>query len=175
MSPSPDERARERPPFTDTLYANLCGIAEAALRRSRPDTVILPAELVHECFLKLEGADGIELESSLSFRALAAAVIRQVLVDRVRARQALKRGGAWQRVSLQEGVVPDEAERVDLLALDEALERLAALDVRQARIVELRFFGGLTIPEVADALRIAPRTVDEDWKLARAWLRRACS
>lgn len=160
--------------FTETVYAALCDVAEGALRRNPPETVILPAELVHECYLKLQASQDLQVKGALHFRALAATMIRQLLVDRVRARSALKRGGAWDRVSLHEGSdTSSELEALDLLALDEVLLRLAGLDSRQARIVELRFFGGLTIDEVAEALEIAPRTVDEDWMLAKAWLRRA--
>lgn len=164
------------PAFTDTLYTSLCDIAEVALKSNRTDSFILPAELVHECFLKLLRSETAAPSDPIEFRALAATMIRQALVDRVRRKRALKRGDAWAQVALED----DEPEssgalHFDVLVLDEALEQLSKLDARQARIVELRFFGGLSIVEIAGAIGVAPRTVNSDWKLARAWLRRALS
>ena len=162
------------PAFSDTLYTSLCKIAEVALKSNRTDSFILPAELVHECFLKLLRSETDAPTDPIEFRALAATMIRQALVDRVRRKRALKRGDGCAQVALKDGE-PEQPEQLcfDVLILDEALVQLAALDARQARIVELRFFGGLSIIEVARAIGIAPRTVNADWKVARAWLRRA--
>ena len=164
------------PAFSDTLYTSLCQIAEVAIKSNRTDSFILPAELVHECFLKLLRSETDAPTDPIEFRALAATMIRQALVDRVRRKRALKRGDAWAQVALEDEEL-EQAERMqfDVLVLDEALIQLAELDARQARIVELRFFGGLSIVEIAQAIGIAPRTVNADWKLARAWLRRALS
>jgi RNA polymerase sigma factor (TIGR02999 family) len=125
---------------------------------------------VHETWVKLSAAgvlDGAEREE---FQALAATALRQVLVDIVRRERALKRGGALERITLCSNM-EDAGGQVDLLALDEALRKLELLDARQARIVELRYFAGLSVDETAAALRVSPRTVDGDWKMARAWLR----
>ena len=163
-------------PFSDTLYSSLCRIAEVALQSNRSDSFILPAELVHECFLKLAKSSTNAPTDPIEFRALAATMIRQALVDRVRKKNSLKRGDGHGRVALDDETDPStEVLHFDVLVLDESLEELAALDSRQARIVELRFFGGLSIIEIAHALGIAPRTVNTDWTLARAWLRRALS
>ena len=160
--------------FTDTLYSSLCQMAEVALKDHR-HTVILPAELVHECFLKLLNSETETPKDPVEFRALAATMIRHALVDRVRNKHALKRGEGWARVAAVDDQSASEIDQFDVLVLDEALEKLAELNARQARIIELRFFGGLSVAEVAQNLRIAPRTVSADWTTARAWLRRALS
>jgi len=129
-----------------------------------------PTDLVHETWVKLSAAgvlDGAEREE---FLPLAATALRQVLVDIVRRERALKRGGALERITLSSSM-QDVGGQVDLLALDDALRKLEALDPRQARIVELRYFAGLSVDETAAALKVSARTVDGDWKMARAWLR----
>ena len=171
MTPSPSY-----PPISATLYTSLCRIAEIALQSNRTDSFILPAELVHECFLKLSNSKANTPSDPIEFRALAAKMIRQALVDRVRKKNSLKRGNGLRHVALDDEAEPcSEVLHFNVLILDEALEELAALNSRQARIVELRFFGGLSIIEIAQAIGVAPRTVNSDWTLARAWLRRALS
>ncbi|MFT5287814.1 MAG: RNA polymerase sigma-70 factor (ECF subfamily) [Planctomycetota bacterium] len=160
--------------FTDTLYASLCQLAEGALKSHR-HTVILPAELVHECFLKLLNSNVTTPSDPIEFRALASTMIRNALVDRVRQKKSQKRGEGWVRVAAPEEHKTDGLNQFDVLVLDEALLQLAELDPRQARIVELRFFGGLSIPEIAENLKVSARTVSADWTIARAWLRRALS
>ncbi|WP_396627160.1 sigma-70 family RNA polymerase sigma factor [Luteitalea sp.] len=155
------------------VYDELRRVASAALRRERADHTLQPTALVHEAFLRLAGATEVPWRDRGHFVAIAARVMRQVLVDHARGRGALKRGHALVRIPL-EGV--DVAQMpgsdVDLVVLDQALERLAALDERQARIVELRFFGGLTVEETAALIGASARTVKRDWQMARAWLKR---
>ncbi len=127
--------------------------------------------LVHEAYLRLVGTQHVNWQNRAHFLAMAARLMRRILVDLARARQYQKRGGGALRVSLTDALsVPDKTE--DLVALDSALCALAELDERRSRVVELRFFGGLSVEETAAVLRISPETVMRDWKLARAWLRR---
>ena len=128
---------------------------------------VAPTSIVHEAFLKLSGKEGFNDEEH--FAAVAATAMRQVLVDRVRRDQAAKRGGGWERVTLSLAL-DGAGEQLDLEALDAALTQLQALDERQARIVELRFFGGLTVPPVARALQLSTSSVEKEWRRARAWL-----
>ncbi len=128
---------------------------------------VAPTSIVHEAFLKLSGKEGFTDEEH--FAAVAATAMRQVLVDRVRRDKAAKRGGGWERVSLSLAI-DGGGEELDLESLDAALTQLQALDERQARIVELRFFGGLTVPQVAKALQLSTSSVEKEWRRARAWL-----
>jgi RNA polymerase sigma factor (TIGR02999 family) len=125
---------------------------------------------VHEAYLRLVQQD-ISWQGRAHFFATAAQVMRNLLVDSARARRANKRGGAYRQVTLDDAVAFKEARAVDLIALDEALTRLAAFDPRQSQIVEMRFFGGLSLDEVAEVLHISERTVKRDWRIARSWLR----
>ncbi|MBL8957559.1 MAG: sigma-70 family RNA polymerase sigma factor [Myxococcaceae bacterium] len=129
---------------------------------------VAPTSIVHEAFLKLSGKEGFADEEH--FAAVAATAMRQVLIDRVRRDQAAKRGGGWERVTLSFAVDGAAGEQLDLEALDGALTQLQALDERQARIVELRFFGGLTVPQVARVLQLSTSSVEKEWRRARAWL-----
>jgi RNA polymerase sigma-70 factor (ECF subfamily) len=156
------------------FQAPLRAVARQALKTRSGVLGIRPTELLNEAYLRLvrrpEGAP----ERKTSFLAFASTVIRNVLVDHARELAALKRGGAAQRVTLQGLPIAAPAE-LDVLELNEALQTLARLDPRQARIVELKFFGGLSIDEIAAHLDVSPRTVDGEWALARAWLHRALS
>jgi RNA polymerase sigma factor (TIGR02999 family) len=159
------------------VYEELRRIAGAYMRRERPGQTIQPTALVHEAYLRLLADRKQAWEGRTHFLAIAANSMRQILVERARAHHTQKRGGDRDRITLVEGVLRagnDDADEaaLDLLALDEALDRLAALDAQQARVVELRFFGGLTIEETAAELAISPATVKRHWTLARAWLRR---
>jgi RNA polymerase sigma-70 factor, ECF subfamily len=155
-------------------YRELRRLAAAYLRRERPGQTLQPTALVHEAYLRLAKDRPGRWENRAHFCAIAANAMRQILVERARARGAIKRGGGQPRVTLVDGVVADASARqpapVDLLALDQALERLAALDAQQAHIVELRYFGGLSVEETAEALDISPATVKRDWSVARAFL-----
>ena len=161
------------PELTGELHGELRELAAALLRRERRDHTLQPTALVHEAYLRLGerlGPSWREQHGESAFRALAATAMRRILVDHARAHAADKRGGGWLRVELPEATV-EAPEPVELLALHEALEALAALDPRKARVVELRFFGGLTGDEVAEALGVARSTSEADWFMARAWLR----
>lgn len=152
------------------LYNDLRRLAAAHLDAERPDHTLQPTALVHEAYVKLLGQRTTDWTDRLHFFAVASRLIRRILIDHARARLADKRGGAAARVDLNEHEIAGPQRGIDLLALDEALEALARLDEQQARIVELRYFGGCTIDEVATLLNIGKRTVDRDWRAARAWL-----
>lgn len=157
----------------EALYRELRGLADRLLSRERSDHLLQPTALVHEAFLKLVDQTSIGVHDAAHFKAIAARSMRQVLVDYARSEAADKRGGGLRRLTLT-GAAIVEATRnvnaVDLIALEEALIALAAMDARKALVVELRFFGGLSIDEVADELGVVRSTVADDWKVARAWL-----
>lgn len=173
MDPSPPDR---RPADADDLlplvYDELRAVAADHLRRERADHTLQPTALVHEAYLRLSKLDRIEWRDKTHFFVAGAGAIRRVLVDHARGKGAAKRGGEARRLTLGAvpGAAPDDA--VDLIALDEALGKLAGLDARKARVVELRYFGGLTIAETARALDVGTTTVEDDWVFARSWLRR---
>jgi RNA polymerase sigma factor (TIGR02999 family) len=159
------------------VYGELRRLAHHYLRRERSGHTLQATALVHEVYLRLAPHGVASWDDRTRFVGVAAHLMRQVLVEYARGRRREKRGGKDQRrVPLEEAVaVIDPAECDRWEALDEALERLARLSSRQAQIVELRYFGGLTVDEAADALRISPKTVKRDWSVARAWLRRELS
>ena len=153
------------------VYDELRRLAVRYLRRERDNHSLQPTALVNEAYLRLVDQQKVEWQSRAQFYGLAARVMRNILVDHARSRQAAKRGGEQFRVSFdgdQQGIVDPE---IKFLAVHEALERLATFDEQKARIVELRFFGGLSIEETAEVLGIGHATVERDWKLARAWLK----
>ena len=153
------------------VYAELRRLAAHYLKGERPGQTLQPTALVHEAYLKLLKDRPERWQNRAHFSAIAAHAMRQILIERARARDALKRGGGQPRVTFDEGLpaaAPDQS--VDMIALDAALDRLAALDPGQARIVELRYFGGLSIEETAEAMKISPATVKRHWAAARAWL-----
>ena len=154
------------------VYQELRRLAASYLRRERPGQTLQPTALVHEAYLRLLKDKPDRWQNRAHFCAIAAHSMRQILIERARARGAQKRGGALPRVTLDEGLVAGGERSFDFVALDEALERLGALDPDQARLVELRFFGGLTVEETADAMGISPATVKRHWNVARAWLAR---
>lgn len=156
------------------VYAELRRIADSYVRRERAASV-QATELVHEAYLRLAKDKSRPWRDRTHFVAIAAISMRRLLVERARARAAAKRGGPRVQVTLDERLLVggDEGAAVDLVALDRALNGLAELDAQQARIVELRFFGGLSVEETADALSISPATVKRDWTVAKAWLLRA--
>jgi RNA polymerase sigma factor (TIGR02999 family) len=154
------------------VYQELHGMARSYLRRERPGHTLQCTALVHEAYVRLSALKGIQWASRAQFFAISARVMRHILVDHARGRRADKRGGGVVAVPLDEALTVPAAPDLDLPALDRALSRLAALDERKARIVELRYFGGLSIHEVADATRCSPTTVKREWTIARAWLYR---
>jgi RNA polymerase sigma-70 factor (ECF subfamily) len=154
------------------VYDELRRLADHYLRRERPDHTLQPTALVHEAYLKLIDQTRVDWQNRAHFFGVAAQLMRRILVDHARRHQAEKRGGFRQKLTLDEAVDYSQTRDVDLVKLDDALTALAKFDARQSRIVELRFFGGLTIEETAEAIGISPATVKVDWSMAKAWLRR---
>ena len=155
------------------VYDELRALARHYLPRDRAagTATLQPTALVHEAFLRLIEQDTVDYKGRTHFLATAATAMRSVLVDHARARGAAKRGGGWCRITLDEAAAFQPQSEVDLSVLDEALAKLARLKERAAKIVELRFFGGMSVEEVADHLGVSARTVKGDWRTARAWLR----
>lgn len=151
------------------LYGELRSLAESLFRRERVEHTLQPTALIHEAYLRLCGGDLAVAEDRRHFLGMAARAMRRILVEHARAKGAAKRGGGAQRVTLA-GLGAEDEDPLDLIALDVALTRLASFDERKARVVELRFFGGLTAAEAGEVLGIARKTVDADWYVARAWL-----
>jgi RNA polymerase sigma-70 factor, ECF subfamily len=152
------------------VYQELRRIARRQLANQSPGHTLESAALVNEVYLKLVRTDGICCEGRLQFFALCAQIIRRILVDYARTRRCVKRGGEAVRVPLDEELVGAGDRGIDMLALDEALKNLSKTDVRKSRVVELRYFGGLSVEETADVLRISRETAKRDWRIARAWL-----
>lgn len=157
------------------VYKELRRLAHFQLRNERPGHTLQTAALVHEAYLRLLGINPPIWESRTHFFAIASQLMRQILVDYARRHRAAKRGGTVCKVSVEEATMKSQGRDVDVLALDDALRALAKIDARQSRVVELRFFAGLSLEEIADALEIAPATVQRDWTAARAWLHREMS
>ena len=154
------------------VYDELRKVAARHLRGQRPDHTLQTTALVNEAYLRLIDASQVQWQNRAHFFAVAAHFMRRILVDFARTRNYQKRGGGAQQVSLAEGVIVAPERGADLLALDEALTRLQALNERQAQVVELRYFGGLSEEETAEALKVSVRTVRRDWNFARVWLHR---
>ena len=155
------------------VYDELRRIAASYMRRERPGQTLQATALVNEVFVRLASERPRPFADRQHFLAIAALSMRQILVQRARAKRAAKRGGAPDRVTLDESLLSAAPPDIDVLALDEALTRLAALDPEQARIVELRYFGGLTVEETGEVVGVSPATVKRQWAMARAWLKRA--
>jgi RNA polymerase sigma factor (TIGR02999 family) len=159
--------------LTPLVYAELRDLAEHYMRQEQGDHTLQPTALVHEAYLRLAGVRAPKFENRVHFYGAAAQVMRRILVDHARRRRATKRGSGAVVVALDDvdiaGITPD----LDLVALDEALTNLAAVAPRAARVVELRYFGGLSVVESAEVLDVAPITVKRQWAFARAWLHRA--
>ena len=153
------------------VYDDLRRLAAGYMRREPGGHSLQPTALVHEAYLRLVDQQKVKWRNRAHFYGVAASMMRRILVDDARARQADKRGGGWERVTLAEDLTPAASRDVGVLALHEALERLAAFDPQQERIVELRYFGGLTIEEVAEVVGISRATVNREWTIAKAWLR----
>ena len=157
--------------LTPLVYQELRVIARHLLNRERPGHTLQPSDLVHEAFIKLAKQDRVDWKGRSHFFAVGATHMRRILVDHARSKAAVKRGEKPQRVELTDALKLYIDRPADVLALDDALEKLAKLDARQAQIVELRFFGGLTVEEVAEVLDVSKRTVEAEWTMIRAWLR----
>jgi RNA polymerase sigma factor (TIGR02999 family) len=153
------------------IYPALRQLAARYMRNERGNHTLQPTALVHEAYARLVQQPQIPWQSRAHFFATASQLMRHILVDHARSRQAAKRGGILQHVTLDEALLPATGQTADILALHEALERLATFDARQSRIVEMHFFGGLTFEEMALVLHVSERTVKRDWSMARAWLK----
>jgi len=157
------------------VYDELRRVARRHLRGESPGHALQATALVHEVYLRLVDLDRVTLTNRAHFFGVAATLMRQILVDHARRQRADKRGGGVTVLSLDQALPAAWTSSVDVLALDEALDALSAIDSRQCRVVELRFFGGLTIDEAAEALGVSPTTVEREWALAKAWLYRQLS
>jgi RNA polymerase sigma factor (TIGR02999 family) len=165
-----DERAADK--LLPLVYDEFRALARHYLAQERANHTLQPTALVHEAYMKLVDQSRVDWQGRSHFFAVAAQAMRRILVDHARSRQREKRGGGRARVVLDEAVALSPQKDEDVIALDEALEQLAKLDPRQAKVVELRFFGGLSVEEVAHTLGVSKRTVEGDWTFARAWLSR---
>jgi RNA polymerase sigma factor (TIGR02999 family) len=160
------------PELLRAIYGDLRRVAAVKLHDERAHHTLQPSDLVHEAYLRLVGEDGLPCwNSRRHFFSAAAEAMRRILIDHARQKTSQKRGGAWHRVDMPSGLIADQQKAESLLALEEALSRLEAEAPDKAQVVKLRFFGGLTIEEVASALEISTTTADRHWSYARAWLK----
>jgi RNA polymerase sigma factor (TIGR02999 family) len=157
------------------VYKELRRLAHCELRKERPNHTLQSAALVHEAYFRLLGQNPPQWESRTHFFAIAAQLMRQILVDYARRRRASKRGSGACMLTLDDAIALPERKDVDVVAVDDALNTLAELDPRQSRVVELRFFAGLSLEEISEVMGIATATVQRDWTAARAWLHREIS
>lgn len=157
----------------DSMYDDFHRLAKSYLREERDFRKMSPTSLVHEAFIRMVDQTRVDWQGKTHFFAIGARIMRQLLVESARHRNAQKRGGGWHRVNLDESTTFDLNQDTEVLELDELLQKLEELDGRQAKIVELRFFGGMSMKEIAEALSIPLRTVEREWLMARAWLRAA--
>ena len=165
-----DDDALEQ--LTPLVEAELRRLARGYMRRERRDHTLQTTALVNEAFLRLTDARSVRWQDRAHFLAISARLMRRILVDHARTRRYAKRGGGAAKVSLDEALVVTSDPRPDLVALDDALQALAAVDSRKGQVVEMRFFGGLSVEETAEALGVSPQTVMRDWRLAKVWLLR---
>jgi len=154
------------------VYEELRRQAARYLRRENPGHTLQTTALIHEAYLRLIDQKNVRWQNRAHFFGIAAQLMRRILVDHARAKKRAKRGGSDIKVSLSEATLKTPAQDLDIVALDEALQRLAKMDEQQSRIVELRFFSGLSVEETAEVLSISPATVKRDWSMAKAWLHR---
>jgi RNA polymerase sigma-70 factor, ECF subfamily len=175
LSRTNSEGARSTEDLVQLLYAELRRLAASYLRRERAGHTLQPTALIHEAYLRLANDNEIHWDSRSHFLAIAASVMRRVLIDYARRHHAQKRGGAAPRLTLEEVIASSQEYPADLLALEELLTRLAGLDSQQAKVVELRVFGGLSVDEAAEVMGISRATVKRDWSMAKSWLARELS
>ena len=157
------------------VYNELHRQAAAYLRRERVGHTLQTTALIHEAYVRLVDQKNVHWQNRAHFFGIAAQLMRRILVDHARTKKRVKRGGSNIRVSFSDATIKTEAQDLDIVALDQALERLARIDEQQSRIVELRFFSGLTVEDTAEVLGISPATVKRDWSMAKAWLHREIS
>ncbi len=167
------ERAADQ--LMPIVYEELHAVAEGYLRRERKSHTLQPTALVHEAYMRLVDQNRVDWQGKTHFRAIAAFAMHRVLVDHARARNREKRGGKWRRVTLYDAFLLAGKGELDPLALHDALEKMRDIDERQCKVVELRLFGGLSSAETARMLEVSPRTVERDWRMGQAWLRREMS
>ena len=167
--------ARARDEVLPLVYDELRRLAALYLLRERPDHTLQPTALVHEAYLRLVDQRHVNWRNRAQFVGLAAVMMRRILVNYARDRAAGKRGGDLQKVPLSDADEPARPQDVDVIVLHDALDQLSAIDPRKGRIVELKFFGGLTTNEIAEVLQLSPATIERDWSFARAWLYDAIS
>lgn len=163
-----DQKAADK--LVPLVYDELKRLARGYMRRERPEHTLQATALVHEAYLKLVKQRSVDWQGRSHFFGIAAQLMRRILIDHARSHLREKRGGAQEATPLDEALVFSPGQSAELVRLDEALERLAKLDPRQSKIVELRFFGGLSVEETAEFLKISPKTVKRDWSVAKAWL-----
>jgi len=168
-----DKQAQEK--LFQVVYDELHRQAGRYLRNEHPGLSLQTTDLIHEAYLRLIDQQQVEWQNRLHFFGIAAQLMRRILVDHARSRQAAKRGGSAIRLPLEDAMVVSPGQDLDFVALDEALARLAEIDPQQSQIVELRFFSGLSVDETARVLDVSERTVKRDWNVAKAWLRRELS
>ncbi|HYK90022.1 MAG TPA: sigma-70 family RNA polymerase sigma factor [Acidobacteriota bacterium] len=166
-----DKSALDR--LMPVVYGDLRRLAHRYMRGERPGHTLQTTALINETYLRLVGYRKMQWQDRVHFFAVAAQQMRRILVDSARSRRDAKHGGGVQKLSLDEAVAVSKEKMGEVIAVDDALKELAALDPRKSQIVELRYFGGLDIEEIAEALRISPTTVQRQWRVAKAWLRRA--
>ena len=157
------------------VYRDLHRLAERYLRFESPSHTLQSTALVHEAYLRLIDQRNTRWQNRAHFFGISAQLIRRILVDHARARKAGKRGGDAAKIQIDESVAAPEQQNLDLVVLDDCLKALAAIDPQQARVVELRYFAGLTVEETAEVMHVSPTTVKREWRLARAWLHREIS
>jgi RNA polymerase sigma-70 factor (ECF subfamily) len=157
------------------VYTELRQLAHRYMRRERPGHTMQTTALIHEAYLRLVDQNQVRWQHQAHFFGIAARLMRQILIEHAHSHTRAKRGGGVGTLALDEAAIVSQARATELLALDDALERLATIDPRKSQVVELRFFGGLSVEEAAQVLNIAPNTVLRDWRMAKAWLRREIS
>lgn len=165
-----DEEALEK--LLPLVEAELRRLAKTYLRRERPGHTLQTTALVNEAYIKLAGQKRVNWQNRTHFYAIAAQCMRRVLMDYAKARGRVKRGGGAQQVELADAMLMSSAQSEELLALDAALKKLAAEDERKCKVIEMRYFGGYSVEEIAEILNVSETTIERDWRLARAWLRR---
>lgn len=168
-----DKEALER--LLPLVYRELRRLAGGMMKREKPSHTLQPTALVHEAYFRLVDQKQAQLQNRAHFFAVSAQLMRRILIDHARAKKAAKRGGSKIQISFNDAIKFEDGKDPDLVSLDYALEKLTKLDERQGRVVELRYFGGLSIEETAKVLETSPATVKRDWKLAKAWLYRELS
>jgi RNA polymerase sigma factor (TIGR02999 family) len=157
------------------VYEELRRLAHCYMRRERVGHTLQTAALINEAYLRLVEQQHVQWHNRAHFFAISAQLMRRILVDHARSHTRVKRGGGVLKMSLDEAVVPSQKRAAELVALDDALQSLATVDLRKSEVVELRFFGGLSVEETAEVLKVTPMTVTRDWKTAKAWLHREIS